>query len=308
MISSDWMIVCEEHILNQTKKAFHFNTDGICLGLTNAKELKGVEIKKFTSIQHKQLNDAIESTNIGRFFNITSDACDEYNVQSNIKLRYTNIQTKSHEHILQLLKNEKMSFVQKLKKINVLFFQNIFNPSNMNYYMDHPDATMFDLSLSFLGDHKDTVQLQLYHYDIENKKKKQKMYDLLDFCQSKNVLLFSCKEPDFSMTQFEPDYSVKFRYTFDNYPNRWVISNKLSEEDQRVYSSYDDLVMEYEPQAPNVFSWDRLGMTSLNMRLNASLIDCTTLFMNQIHPLKHMCCFSDTFLKSHGKIIEFFKQ
>lgn len=310
IVSYDWKCVCETHILNQIKKAFDFDTNGIYLELTNAKELEGVDIKNTTSAEYNYLNQTLCSTNIGRFFNISTDAHDQNNAQSKIKLRYTNIQTKSHECILELLKNEKMDFIEKFKKINVLFFQNIFNACNMNYYMDHPDASMFDFTFLFLGEHKDTLQLKLHHYDMKNKKKREHMQNFLDFHhQSKNIICDIVNPYALNIKKFETNYSIKFRYTFDDDSIKWSISDTLSEEDQRVYESYDDLVRKYERQPSKVFSRDKLSVASdLQIGLNASLVDCNILLMNQIQPLKNMCCFSDTFLKSHGNIIRFFKQ
>ena len=310
-VTTDWKNVCEKYIISQMIKTFDLDYDDVEIEIENAKKLDDFDISRHTSENYQFTKNYFSNSNFNDVFQFQQKFNHDFKLK--IKLKHSDLKIKSRQFIFKTLKDENETFIEKIIKTNVLFFENILDFKNFNYFIENHDASMFNFKLLFSAKNPNQLLIQLYQYNLENKEKiKQKLNE-------SHHLLYLINDP-LQIEKQEPVYSIeleyhapineknRINYSFNNqkkepleftYENLIPTKQIVLKEKQQMsfdYSRHESLciVESIEPALNNViFS---LGCSTINMN---------QIFENQLNMLKNICCVSKKYFEKHQNIIDF---
>lgn len=314
-VSKDWKFQCENHILNHMKQAFSSDST-FEMQCENGKMLDELNVKKRTAQSYDiafNLFGELDFKN--NFFELKKTEHVKDEVVFDLKLKLPEIETKCIQLMCNILNNSNICFVEKIKKINVLFFEHIFNARNLDYYASHQDSNMFDVKFQFFCDNRKTFGIVFIDYDKKDGDKKEKIENIKKRIHMEGNNRISIFHRRVDLGDFKPAYAIEFQHSKLMFLNNFIppLVNKQETENSHThepsYNNYNDFISKSEGHINE--SIDKNSNECLKnltrvfqVSLNYSKINHHALFKNQLNMIKHMKCINQSYYKKYETLIQ----
>jgi len=275
-VCKNWKNACEERIIQILREAFDLDFEYVSLQSQNAKNMGNVYIGQETYNKYNSMKNLFDTFDYDEFsFNDVLGELNRMSIQMNFKYNCRSIQ--SHRMILNIMKDETVSFMEKIKKVNILFFENIFDFDNIDYFVNRLKSNMFYFRLLIQVDRSKCMgfSLELSEYDDS------KIESLIQNLERISIFSF-----DYVSSTQPKDFKFKFKLEEKNV-------------DCNPSSDYNDMICK---KSSNPLT------NPVCIQFGCSIIDVNPLIEKQIKMTKCMNCFDREYLQKYENIIRLLKK